>query len=53
MIHPELDREKKYLVHFRKSMKKFTAKTANTFSVVDYSTPYAYHRTPIQPGSVE
>ena len=44
MIHPELDREKKHLVHFRKSMKKFNAKTANTFSVVDYSTPYAFGR---------
>lgn len=44
MLHPELDKERKHLVHFRKSMKKFTAKTANTFSVVDYSTPYAFGR---------
>lgn len=44
MIHPELDQEKKHLVHFRKSMKKFTAKTANTFSVVDHSTPYVFGR---------
>jgi hypothetical protein len=44
MVHPELDREKKHLVHFRKSMKKFNAKTANTFSVVDYSMPYSFGR---------
>jgi len=44
MLHPELDKEKKHLVHFRKSMKKFNTSTANTFSVVDYSTPYAFGR---------
>jgi len=44
MLHPELDQEKKHLVHFRKSMKKFNTTTTNTFSVVDYSTPYAFGR---------
>ena len=44
MLHPELDQEKKYLVHFRKSMKKFSTSTTNTFSVVDYSTPFAFGR---------
>ena len=44
MLHPELDREKKHLVHFRKSMKKFNTSTKNTFSVVDHSMPYAFGR---------
>jgi len=44
MLHPELDREKKHLVHFRRSMKKFNTNTANTFSVVDYSMPYTFGR---------
>jgi len=44
MIHPELDREGKHLVHFRKSMKKLTTTTTPTFSVVDNSTPYAFGR---------
>jgi len=44
MLHPDLDREKKHLVHFRKSMKKFNTTIANTFSVVDHSTPYAFGR---------
>ena len=44
MLHPELDRERKHLVHFRKSMKKFTTTTTNTFSVVDYSMPYTFGR---------
>ena len=44
MIHPELDREKKHFVHFRKSMKKFNTSTKNTFSVVDHSTPYSFGR---------
>ena len=44
MIHPELDKEKKHLVHFRKSMKKFNTSTKNTFSVVDHSAPYAFGR---------
>lgn len=44
MLHPELDKEKKHLVHFRKSMKKFTTTTTNTFSVVDYSMPYTFGR---------
>jgi len=41
MLHPQLE---KHLVHFRKSMKKFNTNTTNTFSVVDYSTPYAFGR---------
>jgi hypothetical protein len=44
MLHPELGQEKKHLVHFRKSMKKFNTSTTNTFSVVDYSMPYAFGR---------
>ena len=44
MLHPELDQEHKHLVHFRKSMKKFNTSTTNTFSVVDYSTPFAFGR---------
>ena len=44
MLHPELDQAKKHLVHFRKSMKKFNTTTKNVFSVVDYSTPYAFGR---------
>ncbi|GJE97878.1 RNA-directed RNA polymerase domain-containing protein [Phanerochaete sordida] len=31
-------------VHFRKSQKKFTATGNNTFSVVDYSVPFAFGR---------
>jgi hypothetical protein len=31
-------------VHFRKSQKKFTATQNNTFSVVDYSCPFAFAR---------
>ena len=44
MLHPELDQERKHLVHFRKSMKKFTTTTTSTFSVVDYSMPYTFGR---------
>jgi len=44
MVHPELDKERKHLVHFRKSMKKFTATTTSTFSVLDYSKPYKFGR---------
>jgi len=44
MLHPEIDREGKHLVHFRKSMKKFTTNTTPTFSVVDHSTPYTFGR---------
>lgn len=44
MLHPELDQEKKHLVHFRESMKKFNTTTTNAFSVVGYSTPYAFGR---------
>ena len=41
MRHPQLKQEH---THFRKSQKKFTATGNNTFSVVDYSTPYAFAR---------
>lgn len=44
MLHPELDKEKKHLVQFRKSMKKFSTTENHTFSVVDYSKPYAFGR---------
>ncbi|KDQ12185.1 hypothetical protein BOTBODRAFT_57023 [Botryobasidium botryosum FD-172 SS1] len=44
MLQPQLDKDKKELVHFRKSMKKFTATSDYTFSVVDYAKPYAYGR---------
>jgi len=44
MLHPELDKERKHLVHFRRSMKKFNTTTANTFSVLGYSKPYAFGR---------
>lgn len=44
MLHPELDRTHGKLVQFRKSMKKFNATLDNTFSVVDYSTPYSFGR---------
>lgn len=46
MLHPEMDRdaEKKHLVEFRNSMKKFNTTTNTTFSVVDYSKPYAFGR---------
>lgn len=38
-LRPEIEH-----VHFRKSQKKFTATQNDTFSVVDYSVPYAYGR---------
>lgn len=44
MIHPELDKERKHLVHFRDSMKKFNATATRTFSVVEYSKPYKFGR---------
>ena len=44
MIHPEIDREKKYLAKFRKSMKKFSTTQDHSFSVVGYSKPYAFGR---------
>ncbi|KAA1476797.1 RdRP-domain-containing protein [Dentipellis sp. KUC8613] len=44
MLHPPLDAEKKHLVEFRKSMKKFNATADHIFSVVNYSTPYSYGR---------
>jgi regulator of nonsense transcripts 1 len=44
MIHPQLDREGQHYAHFRKSMKKFTTTLNDTFSVVDYSHPYAFGR---------
>ncbi|KAF9237759.1 RNA dependent RNA polymerase-domain-containing protein [Melanogaster broomeanus] len=44
MIHPDMDKEKKYLAKFRKSMKKFTTTQDHSFSVVGYSRPYAFGR---------
>ncbi|KAG9103719.1 hypothetical protein FRC06_008576 [Ceratobasidium sp. 370] len=43
-IHPELDQEAKYHVHFRDSMRKLKTTSNNTFSVVDYSRPYQFAR---------
>jgi hypothetical protein len=48
MLHPDLDKEtgleKKTLVQFRSSMKKFSTVENTTFSVVDHSIPYAFGR---------
>ncbi|KAF5380175.1 hypothetical protein D9615_006214 [Tricholomella constricta] len=44
MLHPDLDREKKHLVQFRKSMKKFSTTADLTFSVVNHSKPYSFGR---------
>jgi len=48
MLHPDLDKEtdkeKKTLVQFRSSMKKFSTIENPTFSVVDYSKPYSFGR---------
>lgn len=44
MLHPDLDKEKRYLAAFRKSMKKFTTTTDTTFSVVNYSKPFTFGR---------
>lgn len=41
MRHPQLQEEH---VHFRKSQRKFNAVGNDTFSVVDYSNPYAFGR---------
>jgi hypothetical protein len=45
MLHPQLDVvDKQHLVHFRKSMKKFSTTTDHTFSIVNYSKPYSFGR---------
>ncbi|KAG5352321.1 hypothetical protein C0989_002856 [Termitomyces sp. Mn162] len=44
MLHPDLDKEKKHLVQFRKSMKKFSTTSDITFSLVNYSKPYTFGR---------
>ncbi|KAF9494277.1 RdRP-domain-containing protein [Pleurotus eryngii] len=44
MLHPQLDKDGQTHVHFRDSMKKFTATSDNTFSVVGFSQPYAFGR---------
>lgn len=44
MLHPELDKQKDGHIHFRKSMKKFSATSSNIFSVVEHSYPYSYAR---------
>lgn len=44
MLHPPLDVERKHMVHFRDSMKKFKTTIDVTFSVVDYSSPYKFGR---------
>jgi len=59
MLHPEMDKktkdketkdketkenETRHLVQFRRSMKKFSTTENHSFSVVDYSKPYAFGR---------
>ncbi|KAI0028389.1 RdRP-domain-containing protein [Vararia minispora EC-137] len=44
MLHPDLDKEKKHVVAFRKSQKKFVATIDDTFSVVGHSMPYTFGR---------
>ncbi|KAJ4468847.1 RNA dependent RNA polymerase-domain-containing protein [Lentinula aciculospora] len=44
MLHPDMDKEKRHFIEFRKSMKKFRSTIDNTFAVVGYSTPYAFGR---------
>lgn len=45
MLHPLMDEEEKgCLIQFRPSMKKFSTDISQTFSVVDYSKPYAFGR---------
>ncbi|KAJ7155081.1 RNA-directed RNA polymerase [Mycena filopes] len=51
MLHPALDAARRanpeqshHLVHFRKSMKKFSTTQNTTFSVVDHSAPYSFGR---------
>jgi len=41
-LDKETDKEKKTLVQFRSSMKKFTTLENHTFSVVDHSMPYSF-----------
>lgn len=43
-MHPEMDKHKKHLAQFRKSMKKFTTTQDHSFSVVGFSKPYAFGR---------
>ncbi|KAF9521888.1 RNA-dependent RNA polymerase, partial [Crepidotus variabilis] len=44
MLHPELDKEKKHLAEFQKSMKKFTTAVDHTFSVVGHLRLYTFGR---------
>lgn len=44
MLHPDLDKEKKHLVQFRKSMKKFSTTADLTLSILAYSKPYSFGR---------
>jgi hypothetical protein len=45
MLHPLMDKEEKgCLIQFRPSMNKFATDISQTFSVVDYSKPYAFGR---------
>ncbi len=44
MLHPQLDREKKHLIAFRDSMRKFATTIDITFAAVDYSKPYSFGR---------
>ncbi|KAF8056611.1 RNA-directed RNA polymerase [Lyophyllum atratum] len=44
MLHPDLDVQKKHLVQFRKSMRKFSTTADLTFSLVGYSKPYTFGR---------
>ncbi|KIK70231.1 hypothetical protein GYMLUDRAFT_150630 [Collybiopsis luxurians FD-317 M1] len=44
MLHPNMDKEKKHYIEFRKSMKKFKTTFDNTFAVVGHSTPYSFGR---------
>ncbi|KAE9396457.1 RdRP-domain-containing protein [Gymnopus androsaceus JB14] len=44
MLHPLMDKEKKHLIQFRKSMNKFASTIDNTFAVVGHSTPYSFGR---------
>lgn len=45
MLHPRMEQEDQTcLAQFRHSMRKFKQATNHTFSVVDYSQPYAFGR---------
>ncbi|KAG6895231.1 hypothetical protein C0992_002473 [Termitomyces sp. T32_za158] len=44
MLHPDLDKGKRHLVEFRKSMKKFSTTRDITFSLVNFSKPYTFGR---------